>query len=155
MLVELPGSSGDAMQNTGDHGQRIDRVEGEVSGIRADVASLTSDVTGLKIDVKGLGGILGRIEAGVNRAQEQSEQRATANKPNVVAIVSILITIITVLVGGAWVIGGSIARGQERSEQTTTIIEMQERFRNREMDQIRREMSYRGGAHSVEPTIEK
>lgn len=143
------------MDDTGDHSQRIERVEAEVSGIRGDVASLTSDVTGLKIDVKGLGGILTRIEAGVNRAQEQSEQRATANKPNMVAVIAILITVITTLVGGAWVIGGSIARGQERSEQTTTIIEMQERFRNRELDQIRREITYRGGKTPVEDPLQK
>lgn len=138
------------MNNAGDHGQRIDRVEAEVTGIRGDVAALTSDVTGLKIDVKGLGGILSRIEAGVNRAQERSEERETANKPSVVAIVSILITIITVMVGGAWVIGGSIARNQERGEQMTTIIEMQAKFRDREMDQIRREIILRDGQKVIE-----
>lgn len=128
------------MSDIAEHGQRIDRVEAEVSGIRADVNTLTSDMTGMKADIKGLSGILGRIEAGVNRAQEQSEQRATANKPKVEMVVSILITIITILVGGAWTIGGSLARSQERGEQTTSIIEMQARFRDREVDGLRREL---------------
>lgn len=128
------------MQDVGDHGRRIELVEGEVSGLRQDVASLTSDVTGLKIDVKGLGGILSRIEAGVNRAQERSEEREVANKPSIVALVSILITIITILVGGAWTIGGSLARGQERGEQTTRILEMQMLLRNRELDGIRAQL---------------
>lgn len=96
------------------HEARIGRVESEVSTIRGEMGALTGEVTSLKADVKGLGGILGRIEQGVLRAQEKSEEREVAGKPNLVAIVSVLITIISIIVGGAWLISGQLARMDER-----------------------------------------
>lgn len=96
------------------HEARIGRVENEVSAIRGEMGALTTEVTGLKADVKGLGGILGRIEQGVLRAQERADEREVAGKPNLVAIVSVLITIISIIVGGAWLISGQLARMDER-----------------------------------------
>jgi len=93
---------------------RIDRVEGDVATIRGEVGSLTREVGGLKADVKGLGSILGRIEQGVTRAQEKSEERDERSKPNLIAVISVLITIIATLVGGAWLVGGQLARLDER-----------------------------------------
>lgn len=105
------------------------------------MVSLSSDVAGLKSDVKGLGNILGRIEQGVLRAQEKSEEKEDRNRPNLIAVVSILITIITILVGGAWTIGGNQARSDERDKQRdreiATITALRDRELNQQQQQIR------------------
>lgn len=108
----MPGSGAGGFTNVSDvaHGARLDRVETEVSTIR-------SEMSGLKADVRGLGTILSRIEDGVLRAQERAENREAAGRPSLVAVVSILITIIATLVGGAWLVGGQLARLDERSVQ--------------------------------------
>lgn len=80
------------------------------------MSGLKADVVGLAGDVRSLGGILGRIEQGVLRSQERSDERIEANKPNPTAIVSVLITIISLMVGGAWMISGQLASQHERSE---------------------------------------
>lgn len=111
----------------GDHDARIGRVEGEVQTIRSEMGGLKSDVSSLKGDVKGLGSILGRIEQGVLRAQDKSEEREHASKPNLVAVVSVLITIISIIVGGAWLISGQLSRMDERSEWIQRQIDRTER----------------------------
>jgi uncharacterized protein (UPF0335 family) len=108
------------------HEARIERVETEVQTVRTEMATLTRDVGGLKADVKGLGSILGRIEQGVLRAQEKSEERDLAGKPNLVAVVSVLITIISIIVGGAWLISGQLARMDERSQWVMKQIDKNE-----------------------------
>lgn len=103
-----------------DHGQRIGRVETEVQ-------SLHINVSDLKADVKGLGSILSRIERGIETAQERSAEREEHSKPNVTAVISILITMITIIVGGAWLISGSLSRQDERSDWIKHQLELQER----------------------------
>ncbi len=100
------------MSEAADHGARLGRVESEVAGLKADVRSL--------------GEVLGRIESGVLRAQEQAEHREQLSKPNVTAMISILITMISIIVGGAWIIGGSLSRQDERSEWVKAQLERQE-----------------------------
>lgn len=100
-----------------DHGQRIGRVE-------AEVQSLHTNVSDLKADVKGLGGILTRIERGIEMAQERSAEREEHAKPNVTAVISILITMITIIVGGAWLISGSLSRQDERSDWVKGRLEL-------------------------------
>jgi hypothetical protein len=116
---------------------RISRVEGEVGGLRQEVGTLTNDVAGLKADVKGLGGILVRIEQGVIRAQEKSDSKEDRNRPNLIAVVSVIITLISILVGGAWMIGGAIARGDERDIAQDRQLQMTYHFRDREADRLR------------------
>jgi hypothetical protein len=128
------------MPDVGDHSSRIDRVEIEMSGMRGEVLSLTNDVAGLKSDVKGLGNILGRIEQGVMRAQEKSEEKEQAGKPNLIAVVSVLITLISIIVGGAWLISGALARSDERDKQRDREISTITELRNREMDQLHRQV---------------
>lgn len=99
------------------HGHRLDRVEGEVSSIRGEIGTLTRDVGSVQSDVKGLGAILGRIETGVERAQAKNDDRLERSKPNLTAVVSVLITIISILVGGAWLIGGQLAALSVRTEE--------------------------------------
>lgn len=89
--------------------KRLGRVEADVVSIREDFSTVTRDLDTVKSDIKALGGILVRIESGVQRAQEKSEERSERNRPNLTAIVSVLITIISILVGGAWLIGSSLA----------------------------------------------
>jgi hypothetical protein len=98
------------------HGPRIDRVEGEVQAIRGEMGTLTKEVSDIRSDVRGLGAILGRIEQSVLRAQERDDHREDRAKPNIVAIVSVLITMISIIVGGAWIISGQLAQEHERSE---------------------------------------
>jgi cell division protein FtsB len=119
---------------------RFNRVEGEMGSLRGEVSTLTNDVAGLKADVKGLGGILGRIEQGVLRAQEKSDEKEDRNKPNLIAVVSVLITIISIIVGGAWMIGGALARSDERDKQRDREIQTITDLRNREMDQMHRRL---------------
>lgn len=122
----------------GDQNARIDRVEGEVQGIRSEMGGIKADVVSLTGDVRALGGILSRIESGVQRAQEQSDHREQLRQPNVVALISVLVTVISIIVGGAWIISGSLAAQHERSEWMNRRFELQhervlelERWRNR------------------------
>ena len=97
------------------HGQRISAVETEVQTIRSEVGGMRTELGVVKADVKGLGAILNRIEQGILRAQDQQDHREAQSKPNLVAVVSVLITMITIIVGGAWAISGQLSRMDERS----------------------------------------
>ena len=97
------------------HGQRISAVETEVQTIRSEMGGLKTEVGVVRADVKGLGAILNRIEQGILRAQEQQDHREAQGKPNLVAVVSVLITLISIIVGGAWMISGQLSRMDERS----------------------------------------
>lgn len=132
------------MAAAGDQTARIDRVEGEVQSIRTEIGGVKADVVSLTGDVRALGGILSRIEAGVQRAQEQSDHREQLRQPNVVALISVLVTVISIIVGGAWIISGSLAAQNERSEWMNRRFELQherileiERWRNRERADVR------------------
>jgi hypothetical protein len=95
------------------HGQRIAAVETEVATIRSEMGGIKSEMGVVKADVRGLGAILNRIETGILRAQEQQDHKEQLSKPNLVAMVSVLITIMSILVGGAWLISGSLSRQDE------------------------------------------
>jgi hypothetical protein len=96
-------------------GSRLDRLEGDVNSIRGEMNGLKTEMADVKADVRGLASILGRIEQGVIKAQERADHREDRARPSLVAVVSILITIIITLVGGAWSIGSSLAMLQERA----------------------------------------
>lgn len=123
------------MAGIGEHGARLDHVETEVRTIRSEMGELKSDVGRLSGDVRALGGILGRIEAGVERAQEKNEQKEQAGRPSIVALVSVLVTIISIIVGGAWMISGNLAKQEERANAQAKLNEMFVLMRNREADQ--------------------
>lgn len=112
-----------------DTNQRFEKVETEVSNLRDDFSLFTRDLDVVKSDIKALGGILIRIEGGVTRAQEKAEERSERSKPNLTAIVSVLITIISILVGGAWLIGSSLSNLTVRTQESL-----------RERDEIRIEL---------------
>lgn len=105
------------------HEARLDRVESDVQTIRSEMGTMTSEIGAVKADVRGLSAILSRIEDGVMRAQERHEDREAAAKPNPVLLASVLITFMSIIVGGAWVIGGSIARDDERSTWITRELD--------------------------------
>jgi hypothetical protein len=109
-----------------EHDARIVRVESEVQSLRDGMGQLSTDLGNLKADVKGLASILGRIEQGVLRAQERSDEREVAGKPSIVALVSVLITVISIIVGGAWLISGQLSRMDERSIWIQRQIERNE-----------------------------
>jgi hypothetical protein len=94
---------------------RLDRVETEVATIRFEMGDLKSEVTSVKADIHALGGILSRIEESVKDAHSEQSQRDQRSRPNLIAVVSVLITIVSILVGGAWTIGSDLARHDERS----------------------------------------
>lgn len=103
------------------HGVRLDRVEVEVSTISKDMA-------GLKSDVRSLASILHRIEDGVASAQQRFENDKQASRLNPMALATVLITIISILVGGAWLVGGTQARLDERSiHQQRALDRMEQR----------------------------
>lgn len=91
-----------------DYGSRLTHVEGEIGGIKTAVAQL-------KIQMQGLGDILSRIEGGISQAQQQALEDKRGSRVNPVALATVLISIITVLIGGAWLVGGELARHDERS----------------------------------------
>lgn len=94
---------------------RLDRLESDVITIRGEMGGLKTEMAEVKSDVRGLGAILSRIEQGVTESQRQASTRELAGRPNLMAIISVLVTIISILVGGAWLVGGSLARLEERS----------------------------------------
>jgi hypothetical protein len=113
------------------HGSRLDKVETEVSTIR-------TEVVGLQVQMRGFGEILQRIESGISVAQQQAIEDKHASRLNPVALAAILITIITTLVGGAWLVGGELARHDERSQ-----------FQQHTIDQIeQRQWDQRGGGNA-------
>lgn len=106
------------MEHTGSDATRLDRVETEVYALRDEVG-------GLKASVQSFGAVLTRIEDGIIRAQERTDHQQDRNRPNITAIVSVLITIIFAMIGGSWMTAGQIARLDERANNT-----------RREMDQM-------------------
>jgi hypothetical protein len=114
-----------------------DGMRSEMGGIKAEMSGIKSDVSGLKSDVKAFGGILSRIEQGVARNQERSEEKESQGRPSLVAMISVLITLISIIVGGAWVISGSLARQDAsitRADQTAAVLVA---VRDREVDQLK------------------
>lgn len=73
--------------------------------------------------MRGFGDILQRIEQGVASAQQQWHDDKQSSRLNPIAFAAVLITIITTMVGGAWLIGGELARHDERSAQQEKVIE--------------------------------
>jgi hypothetical protein len=90
------------------HGQRIAAVETEVHGLKTDIA-------GVKSDVKGLSAILSRIEVGISQARSEQTEREALHRVNPVAVVTVIITLMSMMVGGSWMISGKIERMDERS----------------------------------------
>lgn len=111
------------------HGARLTRVENEVEAVRGDLGGIKTEVAGIKTGMRGLGDILQRIEQSVATAQERHDDERRASRLNPIAFASILITIITILVGGAWTISGELARQDERSvtiRQTMQLVEQRQ-----------------------------
>jgi outer membrane murein-binding lipoprotein Lpp len=102
------------VEHSGDNTTRLDRVESDVATIRGEMGGLKNEVTEVRSDVRALGGILSRIEQSVTESQRQASSRELASRPNLVAVVSVLITLIVTLIGGSFMIGGQLARADER-----------------------------------------
>jgi hypothetical protein len=109
------------------YGPRLERVENDVSSVKQDVGELKNGFTRVQADVRGLGGILERIERGVSEAQQQWQDEKHAARLNPVAMGSVLLTIISILVGGSWLISGEIARQDERSIHLQRAVEKTDR----------------------------
>lgn len=121
-----------------EHGARLGRVESEVSSIKQDVAKLEKGFTNVQADVRNLGNILSRIEQGVVAQGQRFDNDKQATRVSPVAVVTIIITVLSMMVGGSWLISGSLAttsiRLDENDKQTGRLIEL----RNREFDMIQR-----------------
>jgi hypothetical protein len=101
------------------HGVRLDKVEGEITTVRTEMA-------GLKVQMRGFGDVLNRIEQGVASQAQQFHDDKQASRINPVALATVLVSVISILVGGAWLISGSLARQDERSVYQQHIIERME-----------------------------
>lgn len=108
------------------HSVRLDRVENEVGVIRSEMGGLKTEMGRVQSDVKGLGAILSRIEQGVLRAQEQQDAKEASSRHSPVAVATVLITIMSMMVGGAWVIGSNIGHLDERSAWMERLIDRNE-----------------------------
>lgn len=114
---------------SGDVHGRIDQVENEMKVIGTDVAGLKSDMSGLKADMRGFGTILQRIDDGVKDAMNRVETDKAAARLNPTAVASVLMTLISIIVGGAWLVSGQIARLDERDlRRDIEVIEMNKRI---------------------------
>lgn len=109
------------------HGARISRVEGEVEAIRNDLGGIKTEMSGLKAGMRGLGDVLQRIEQSVASAQQQWQDDKQASRINPIALATVLISIISILVGGAWLVSGDLARHDERSIYQQRLIDKLER----------------------------
>jgi hypothetical protein len=101
---------------------RLTHVEREVSTIRGEMAGLTKEMGDVRADVRGLGSILGRIEQGVAEAQQRFDNDKLAARINPIAMATVLLSIISILVGGAWLISGELARHDERSAHQQRLL---------------------------------
>lgn len=108
------------------HGVRLGKVEAEVKGITTEIGGLKNEMTGLKAGMRGLGDILERIEKNVGDAQQQWHDDKQAARINPIALATVLISIISILVGGAWLVSGSLARQDERSIQQQRELDRME-----------------------------
>lgn len=106
---------------------RVTRVEGDVEVIKTEIGGIKAQMTGLQSDMRGLASILHRIEEGVASAQQRHENDKLASRMNPIAFGSVLLTIISILVGGAWLISGELARHDERSFHQQRMIDQIER----------------------------
>lgn len=105
---------------------RLDRVENEVGVIRSELGGLKTDMGRVQSEMKGFGAILSRIEQGFLRAQEQQDAKDASSRHNPVAVATVLITIMSMMVGGAWVIGSNIGHLDERSAWMEKLIDRNE-----------------------------
>lgn len=108
------------------HSVRLDRVENEVGVIRSELGGIKTEMGRVQADVKGLGGILARIEQGVLRAQEQQEQKEASSRISPMALATVFVTVMSMLVGGSWMISGNIARMDERSIWQQKVLDRNE-----------------------------
>ena len=108
------------------HGVRLDRVEVEVKTITGEIGGLKNKMTGLEAGMRGLGDVLNRIEQSVASTQQQWQDDKQASRINPIALTSILISIISILVGGAWLVSGSLARQDERSIHQQQVLDRME-----------------------------
>lgn len=115
-----------------EHGSRLTRVESEVETIRGELNSLNSQMSSF-------GSILQRIEQGITNDRQ-------ASRINPIALATVLITIISVLVGGSWLISGELARGDERSAYQMKMID---RVEQRQWEQ--RKVGVFGAASQIPP----
>lgn len=112
----------DNMSHEGSNTRRLDRVETEVSEIR-------SGLTELRTELRGLGQFMSRIERALESRDAQEVVERQASRPNIIAIAAVLFSIVSALIGGAWIVGGQTARFDERDHQ-----------RDREVARIVREL---------------
>jgi hypothetical protein len=115
---------------------RLDRVEDEISTIRSEMGGLKTEMGLVKADVRGLSAILSRIEQGVVRAQDQQDERDTRSRTPPIALATVLVTIMSLLVGGAWMIGSTTAATNARLLDQQVAFEQVNHLRDREMDSI-------------------
>jgi hypothetical protein len=115
------------------HGVRLDKVEGEITTVRTEMA-------GLKAQMRGFGDVLERIERGVASAQQQFHDDKQAARINPIALATILISIISILVGGAWLISGGLATSATRLEEQDKSLARISGQRDREFDVVERRL---------------
>jgi hypothetical protein len=115
------------------HSVRLDKVEGEMTTVRTEMA-------GLKAQMRGFGDVLNRIEQGVASAQQRFDDDKQAARINPIALATVLISIISILVGGAWLVSGGLATSATRLEEQDKSQTRISALRDREFDIIERRL---------------
>lgn len=110
----------DSYEHEGSNTRRLDRVETEVDALRTVVAEVRGDMRSVIIG-------LGEIKDSLKTRDRQDEESRRAGRPNIVAIVAVLVSIVSAMIGGAWVIGGLTARLDERDLQRDRQMARMER----------------------------
>lgn len=113
------------MESVDQHHQRITRAEDDIDGLK-------SNMIRLEVQMKGFGDILSRIEVGIRDAQNDLHSK----RINPIALATVLISMLTFMIGGAWLISGQLSRTDVRlTDQQATITQLVA-MRDRELDGV-------------------
>ena len=102
--------SDDPYAHDGSNTRRLDRVETEVDALRGVVSEVRSDIRSVVVAV-------GEIKDSLKTRDSREAEERHASRPNIYAISAVLFSVLSALIGGAWIIGGTTARLDERDIQ--------------------------------------
>lgn len=95
-------------------------------------------LTTVEGDIRAFGGILQRIEQSVSKAHDAMDAQDERSRHSPVAIATVLVTIMSMLVGGAWVTGSRISQTSTQLDDQAKFSQQIELMRNRELDVVER-----------------
>lgn len=105
------------LDHSGSASQRMDRIETQVSTLSSTVTALSTALGEFRGELRTVAASLASIVSNLEKRDREEAEAQRASKPNVVAIIAVMVTIISALIGGAWLISGQLSRFDERDLQ--------------------------------------